>query len=1147
MGRNNKDGLNNNKHDNFDGAIDKAYYEKYKAKIGTHSHRGLTAGIVAAIALTAIGGLVGGHFAYKAGHNNPQQETIDQRIVIDPITSPYAEVQKMEILPNGDASCILNIRKDHEKTHKITGVKVRIGSDDLAENEYSFKISNRSGGYYASSNDDTDPQGDKVYQVTIYKSALDKHQGKVTIEPQLEEVKYTINFYYDDADPSIHKEETVETRYVCYGKTIVLPEAKPEKPGYTFTGKWALTRGETDPDKAFELSTQIVRNYDLYAMYGINLYTVTFDLNGGTGTADPQTVEYKGKATQPDDPTRDGYDFEGWYLEDKQFDFDTEITRNITLVAKWEIRTYTITFNNGSYDAPTTQHVKHGEKIGEPTDVAGPEEGWVLEGWYTENTFKPENKWNFEERSVLTKDVQKVGEEGSKIIYGKTLYSHWVQNKYDVTLDLKGGTFAQQTMEKYTEVPHGATIYLTVAESKPTKTGYTFDGWFYTETKTGTEHRFWFANEETGQAGTQVKENLTITAKWTQIEYTLQFYKDHSLTGDPVLIQPVKYGNKAVQPNTPEAPTGHKFVNWKIEGEDKTPYDFDKNVEDNLPLTTYDHTKPVKIYADWEKEEYTVTFEANGGEISQGQKTALIKYQETVPTAKAPTVTRKDYSWNGKWYTDPVIETGTEFLIDAGSGGTQVTSNITLYAHWTVNKYTVTYNVNGAPIPTPAASTTTAGGTITTAPTLATWAGHELDGWYEDPVKTDKKFTFGDPGTGTTVSSDITLFAHWTNNTVKVTYNGNGSDGGTLPSAVDVIKGQSIATKPTEEPTRTGYLFEAWYDQPTGGNKFEFGITKVTADTTLYAHWTYNQVTVTFHLNGGTGASINSQTFTKGKSATEPGTQPSKAGCIFDGWYDDPVEGTKYVFGDAQHEGGTATNVDTVLYAHYKTIEEYYCDFTSVTGGYKISAKSDTTLPATFNIPNIYNGLPVKEIGSFGTQATLNTITIPSTVTSIDAGAFSGCNALTSATFGDTDGWYYGSKPTSATDNHIITRSLLQSSAASLLKSTPYNQYAWTKVTAISDIGVTPKEETEIKVTTGQCNITVYFNKIEYYDILNASVKTMVDQSYSGAGATITERNGTYLTIQVKMNDGSINDAFKVVVQDPYTGLSATATFKVVA
>ena len=78
-------------------------------------------------------------------------------------------------------------------------------------------------------------------------------------------------------------------------------------------------------------------------------YTVTFDSNGGSAV-DAQTVALGDKATEPADPTREGCTFLGWTLNGADYDFDSKVTSNITLVAKWSVTTFYVDENGTTHD-----------------------------------------------------------------------------------------------------------------------------------------------------------------------------------------------------------------------------------------------------------------------------------------------------------------------------------------------------------------------------------------------------------------------------------------------------------------------------------------------------------------------------------------------------------------------------------------------------------------------------------------------------------------------------------------------------------------------------------------------------------------------------------------------------------------------------
>jgi uncharacterized repeat protein (TIGR02543 family) len=113
-------------------------------------------------------------------------------------------------------------------------------------------------------------------------------------------------------------------------------------------------------------------------------FTVTFDSNGGT-IVDSQQVEGGRKATQPDEPTRTGYTFDGWYINgDERWVFGGyDVTENITLIAQWTANDYTITLdlNGGTLEGPTSFAVTYDQAytLPTPTSSEGPFNGWYLD------------------------------------------------------------------------------------------------------------------------------------------------------------------------------------------------------------------------------------------------------------------------------------------------------------------------------------------------------------------------------------------------------------------------------------------------------------------------------------------------------------------------------------------------------------------------------------------------------------------------------------------------------------------------------------------------------------------------------------------------------------------------------------------------
>ncbi|MBO4327688.1 MAG: InlB B-repeat-containing protein, partial [Clostridia bacterium] len=167
----------------------------------------------------------------------------------------------------------------------------------------------------------------------------------------------------------------------------------------------------------------------------------------------------------------------------------------------------------------------------------------------------------------------------------------------------------------------------------------------------------------------------TLYAHWSEPNtYTVTFNENGgTLSGDN--FKNVKYNSTYGTMPTPTR-TGYTFDGWY------TSESGGSKVTDSTKMTTAsNHT----LYAHWMANKYTVTFNANGGSSSTSSKE--VTYDTNYGTL--PTPTRTGYTFDG-WYT-------------AASGGSEVTSstkmttasNHSLYAQWTVNKYTVLFDANG--------------------------------------------------------------------------------------------------------------------------------------------------------------------------------------------------------------------------------------------------------------------------------------------------------------------------------------------------------------------------------------------------------------------------------------------------------------------
>lgn len=193
--------------------------------------------------------------------------------------------------------------------------------------------------------------------------------------------------------------------------------------------------------------------------------TVTYAYGALGGTYATQIVQAGEKAIEPDVPSRQGYQFTDWYLDDTKYDFNTAVTGDMTLTAKWTANQYTITFDTdgGSKIDPITQD--YGTQITAPADPT--REGYTFIGW--------------DKAIPATMPAEDL-----------TVTAQWRINQYTIAFDTDGGSAIAPITQDY-----GTQI---TAPADPTREGYTFIGW------------------DKAIPATMPAESITITAQWKDSE-----------------------------------------------------------------------------------------------------------------------------------------------------------------------------------------------------------------------------------------------------------------------------------------------------------------------------------------------------------------------------------------------------------------------------------------------------------------------------------------------------------------------------------------------------------------------------------------------------------------------------------------------------
>jgi len=278
---------------------------------------------------------------------------------------------------------------------------------------------------------------------------------------------------------------------------------------------------------------------------------------------------------------------------------------------------------------------------------------------------------------------------------------------------------------------------------------------------------------------------------------------------------------------------------------------------------------------------YTITLDADGGEVTPGSVTATI-YGRGIGTVMytPPTPTRDGYTFRG-WYKE---KGGHGYEVIAGSGTAQFGENSTIYAHWTLTHYSITFDAHGGEV-TPAHDTTGDDWRLASLPT-PTRADHEFDGWYKDVVGVREKVT-----ETYVYREDVTLYAHWVYTNVHHTITFDAAGGTVDPASEETDAGGILQDLPI--PERDGYAFNGWYTAESGGTEVTTN-TVFSSASTVYAQWiliTPKMYVVTFNAHGGTVSPKSGVTDEDGK-LLKPLPTPEREGYTFNGWFTEDGEVT---------------------------------------------------------------------------------------------------------------------------------------------------------------------------------------------------------------------------------------------------------------
>lgn len=244
---------------------------------------------------------------------------------------------------------------------------------------------------------------------------------------------------------------------VPWGDCLNLPT--PTKTGYDFLGWYFESSDVNDPTRQWTNRDAVFKDITLTAHWDASKYDITLDPDGGTVSSTRVAVEYLGTYTLPK-PTKSGYDFIGWYLNDVKWSLTGTYneTSNITLKATWEKTIYSIKLNpNGGTCATTSVRTNQDGTYTLPSYDQVTRDGYVFKGWYNGT-----EKWDYSGTYPLSENV--------------TLAADWeAVTNYTVTLDFNGGSRSDGSTTDITKRFDNSKRYNGGEQLPvPTKNGFTF-------------------------------------------------------------------------------------------------------------------------------------------------------------------------------------------------------------------------------------------------------------------------------------------------------------------------------------------------------------------------------------------------------------------------------------------------------------------------------------------------------------------------------------------------------------------------------------------------------------------------------------------------------------------------------------------------
>ena len=699
--------------------------------------------------------------------------------------------------------------------------------------------------------------------------------SEVTVNVSARPNTYTVAF--DAHGGSVQPSSKTVTYAAAYGE-LPTPDARA---GHTFTGWFTAETGGTQVTAT--TSVTATADHTLHAQWTADVYKVTFDANGGETPTATKDVTYAAVYGALPVPTRKGHTFGGWFTElggGTQVTAETSVTATAdhTLHAQWTANVYKVTFDaNGGETSTATKDVTYGAAYGElpvPT-----RKGFGFDGWFTAATGGT--------KATASSTVATAADH--------TLHAHWTVQAYAVSFVSEGGgTFADIIVTNgftYAGLPTPAA-----------RDGFVFVGWFTAAT-----------------GGEQVTEGMTATiagpqtlyAQWSTLHaVTLHLDREGpdfpgwlafgATTNADVLVFVTNYLS-AVGFTLPEfGKTGFEPGGWhKVADCSDSPVD--------KAVVGLGEDRDLEFWAKFTPRTYTVTLDGQGAD-TQATTQFTIAYGQSLPTDKIGSVpTRTGHTFMG-YFAEPDCG-GVQYYLADGTRRSgdpwRTPADVTFYAGWTPNPYTVAFDANGGTgemLPL----AMTYGVAADLPPNAFVRTGYVFDGWSTNGAA---EVAFADGAEildlTTVAGGTNVLSAVWTPGRYRVAFKANGGVGDEIWDMPPQEMVYDAATALNANAfVRQGYAFAGWStnEAPVLADVvYADGatVTNLTDDVgrtggeggqvTLYAVWRADTYDVTLDAGDGgyfgtPGEKTATCTVTVDGAYAFPEPENSDANAQFEGW-----------------------------------------------------------------------------------------------------------------------------------------------------------------------------------------------------------------------------------------------------------------------